>query len=98
MTASPDETRAALARQRVGLLRRETANLRAARSILAEMERTPALDARILEQSRRAVELATDAQRLGVIDAHRVGVPVSELAEVAQMDEPDIAAILDAHG
>ena len=79
---------------RLELLRRETVNLRNARRILSEIEARTQGDALIVRESRRAVELAENAQRLGIVDARRVGASAEQLAEATGLDPSQIDAVV----
>lgn len=92
-----DRVRMSLRAQRLRLLERESAHLARARHLLEQIQGTVARggDAGgVLREAGRAVALAEEARRLGVIDARRVGASMEDLSRASGLGSEDLETLL----
>lgn len=90
----PPELRDELRRQRLELLRQESAHATQTQDLLAGLERhatSPAL----AEEARRSAELGRRALQLGLRDTARVGATLEDLAEASGLSHGEIRRLLE---
>jgi hypothetical protein len=89
-----ERTREELRRARLELLNREREHAASARALLDDLRATPSTAPEILAEATRSAELAQSALRLGVVDTHRVGATLDELAEASGLTAEQLETIV----
>jgi hypothetical protein len=89
--------RRTLRAQRLRLLERESANLERARELFGQIRDSVARGGHaggVLREAERAVALAEEARRLGILDARRVGATMEDLSRASGLGSEDLETML----